>query len=228
MSGSLGDEDDGGQHDERHAEMGGHKLRAKELPDDDRTEDRLRDDQHSSGDRGKQQRKIATAPGEHGDQADRADQRTNEDSGDESMRVLDPSVKLEGRDEIAKCETPGPVRAAQPGIRGAHEAAHGNQDEGRDGCGHRQLGKSGHIGFLSPLAGLFERASAMIARHPNPDRCAGVCPGHSAGRSSRERADALRLLPTSITDERETHARVPLVRDGVHGMGQTARSIGPA
>ncbi len=51
---------------------------------------------------------------------------------------------------------------------------------------------------------------------------------HWIGQLSREQLDALRLSTVWVTDEREVHAGVPLVRSGVRCMGQTARRIGPA
>jgi len=52
--------------------------------------------------------------------------------------------------------------------------------------------------------------------------------GHCMGQLSRARPSALRLSTAWVTDEREVHAGVLLVRSGVHCMGQTARRIDPA
>ena len=51
---------------------------------------------------------------------------------------------------------------------------------------------------------------------------------HCMGQLSRARPSALRLSTPRATHEREAHAGVPLVRGGVHSMGQTARRIDPA
>jgi hypothetical protein len=70
--------------------------------------------------------------------------------------VLDPGVEIGRRKPIAEAEWP--VRAAETGIGGAHEAAHGDQDEGHHGSGDRKLGKSGQIGSSGRSWGLLERA----------------------------------------------------------------------
>jgi len=51
---------------------------------------------------------------------------------------------------------------------------------------------------------------------------------HWIGQLSREQLGALRLSSAWVTDERDVHAGVPLVRSGIHCMGQTAHKIGPA
>ena len=82
------------------------------------------------------------------DERDGADERTDEDRRRQPVTVLDPGVEVSGRDPIAETEgqsgQPSPESVARTG------AADGDQDEGGDGDGHRQLGESGHVGV--PLA----------------------------------------------------------------------------
>ena len=141
MGGPLGNEDHRRKNDEGHGKVGGHELGGQALDDHRGTQQRLCDDEDAGDHRGTEQRQVATTVREDGDQADRADQRTDEDGRGQPMGVLDPGVEIGRRQPVAEAERP--VRAAESRVGGPHQAAHGDQDEGRDGSGDRQLGESG-------------------------------------------------------------------------------------
>ncbi len=149
VGGPFADEDDGREDHERHAEVRGDEGRRESLEDDGGAQDRLHDDEGARDDRGHEQRAVATAGAEDGDEADGADERADEDRGGQPMRVLDPGVEVGRREPVTKAERP--VRAAEARIGGAHQPAHDDEHVRGDGGGDRQLGKSGQIsGFPSP------------------------------------------------------------------------------
>jgi hypothetical protein len=156
MVGALGDEDRGGEHGQGHRQVGGHQLGREPLEHDRRAQQRLHDDENTGDDRGAEQGRVTTAVAEQRDQSDGADQRPDEHRGDQPVAVLDPGMEVGRRDPVAEAERP--IRAAQSRVRGAHEAAHGDQDEGRHRSSDRQLGKSGQIGSSGRSRGDFELA----------------------------------------------------------------------
>ena len=146
---------------QRHPEVGGDELGGKALEHDGGAEQRL-DDDEEPGEHGRDEHRQVAAPrGEDSDERDGADERSDEDGGGQPMGVLDPGVEVGGRQPIAKAERP--IRAAETRVGGTHQPADGDQDEGGHGSGDRQLGESGHIGFLSPLIGAGRAGAAMIA-----------------------------------------------------------------
>ena len=152
---SLGDEDHRGKHDQGHPEVGGDELGGQPLENDRGAEQRLDDDEDAGDDRGAEQRQVATPMLKTVMRPTAADQRPDEDCGDQPMGVLDPGVEIRRRQPVAEAERP--IRTAEPRIGGAHEATHGDQDEGRDGSGNRQLGETGHMRV--PLTARWGRAS---------------------------------------------------------------------
>ena len=137
----IGDEDDRREDGERHRQVGGDELGGESLDHDRRTEQGLDDDKGAGHDGGGEERAVVAAVAEDGDEPDRCDQGTDEGGRDEPMSVLDPGVEIGRRQPVAEAQRP--VGAAQAGIRGANQAAHGDQDEGGDGSGNRKLGESG-------------------------------------------------------------------------------------
>ncbi len=133
-----------GQHGERHRQVRGHELGGQSLEDDRGAEQRLHDHEHARHDRGDEQRRVTPPMTGDGDQADRRDERAHEHRRHQPMRVLDPGVEVGRGDPVAEAERP--VRASQPGVRGAHQTADGDQDERGHGGSHRQLGESGQPG----------------------------------------------------------------------------------
>ena len=118
---------------------------------DRRAKQGLHDHEDARHHRGDEHRQVAAALAEHGDEGHGADQRSDEDGGGQPMGVLDPGVEVSRGQPVAEAERP--IRTAETRVGGAHEPAHGDQGEGRDRSGDRQLGESGQIGFLSPLIG---------------------------------------------------------------------------
>jgi hypothetical protein len=159
MGGSFGHEDDGGEDGQRHPEVGRDKLRSQSLHHDAAPEDRLHDHEHAGGDGGGKHWPIPSAIGhDEGPQAENPDQRPDGERGDQAVGVLDPDVELGRRDPVVEGKAPGPVRAGEARIGPAHQAAHGDQDEGRDGSGDRQLGESGQHRVPLTAQGPGERA----------------------------------------------------------------------
>jgi hypothetical protein len=142
----LRDEDRGGEDGERHGEVPGDELGRQPLDDDRAPEPRLDDDEQARHDRSDEHRRVATAPREERDEADGADQRSDEDRGHQAVTVLDPRPHFGRRDPVAQAQRP--VRAGETGIGRAHQPTDGDQHECRDGGRGRQLGKSGQRRFL--------------------------------------------------------------------------------
>ena len=207
VRGSFGDEDDRREDGEGHREVRRHELGGEALEHDGGTQQRLEDHEHAGHDGGDQQRRVAAAFAEERDEPDGTHQRPDEDGGGEPVTVLDPGVQVGRRQPVAEAEWP--VGTPEPRIGRAHEAAHGDQDEGRNGSSDRQLGESGQ--HRVPLAA--RTGSASGRRHDSRGPVAGASAGATGGRDHRLTHAAFRGSRVRDEPKRRRHERQDAARD---------------
>ena len=166
VEGPHRDVDQQAQERHRRGQVGGHGLARVVHADGLAAEPGLEDHERDGGERRPQDRRAVPVvlPGEERDAQD----QEADDRRDRAVDPLPPGlVVVQRRDDLAVAQ--GPVGAAHPGIRGAHDDAHGDEEDRRDDRCDGGLLEAGH--------GWCDR----------PRGCAGQGrsePGENAGRHS--------------------------------------------